>query len=140
MKKQTTKSVVKTNFLRLAIAAVLATSFTPSVVKAADDKNKPVVEAEIKYVGDASKGQLVFQVLFDNKKNENFLITIRDGEGFVFYKKNFKGGTFSKKFMMDKAEMDNVDLTFTISTESGEQSQSFKIDTRFTENTVVTKL
>lgn len=138
MKTQATRtSILKNIFSAIAIAAVLLVGTS---AKAATNIETPIAQAKVQFLGEVNSNQLLFSVSFENKTEKPVYLTIRDNDGYVFYRKAFYDKQFSKKFMLNKEEISNANLTFVITTEDGEQVQSFKIDTNVTENTVVTTL
>jgi hypothetical protein len=140
MKKQfmsTFSNVVRKTMLSLGFASFLTLSFVPSVANAQD---KPAGVA-ITYVGTVDN-QPIFQIEFENKNEDVFNISIKDDAGNVLYGEKFKDKKFSKKFKYQDAGIDDVKLTFTLTSEKEKQSQSFEINTntRVIQDVVVTRL
>jgi len=142
MKKQTLSKIsnaVRNTYLRATLAGILVTSLVPAM---AQENAKPVTgPVEIKYLG-TNDGKPVFQVDFDNATEESVNITIRDQDGTILYVEKFRDKKFSKKFKFDKPEFEQAKLKFTVSGNSGVQSEEFGINSsvRTVSDVVVTKL
>jgi len=143
MKKQTLSKIgnaVRNTFLHASMAFILVAGLSTAVQ--AQENSKPVTgPVEIKYLG-ISDGQPVFQVEFENAKEESVNITIRDQDGSILYVERFKDKKFSKKFKFERPDFDQVKLKFTLSGENGVQSEVFGItsSSRTIQDVVVTKL
>src|SRR5205085_5140619 len=96
---------------------------------------------ENKHLGNTG-GKRVFQVDFENASQESVNITIRDQDGTILYVEKFKDRRFSKKFKFDKPDFEQAKLKFTVSGNSGVQSEEFGINSsiRTVQDVVVTKL
>lgn len=144
MKKNLTLSVGKAArkaILYFGLTSVMAVSFLPSAVHAQDKEKPAPTGVEIRYIGSVDE-KPVFQIEFENNTEEVFNVSIKDEEGVVLYKERFKDKKFSRKFQFEKADMDHVKLTFTLTGEKEKQSQAFEINTnvRVIQDVVITKL
>lgn len=96
--------------------------------------NHPVV----RYVGNL-EGKMVFQVDLKNEAGEPFTLTIKDDAGVVLFNSSFRTTSFSKKFGVDRYELDGP-LTFIIQSKD-KQPLVFKADmnSRVVEDVVVSR-
>jgi hypothetical protein len=137
MKNRTTTA--RNVFFKLALSAIIAAgSFT-----SANAQNSAVTSPtpQIKYIGSLGD-KIVFQVDYDNKSQDGFSVEIKDYQGFQFYFDKFKDKAFKKKYAIDKAELGNNSITFTVTTKAGVQQQVFDVNTtsRVVEEVSVVKL
>ena len=108
----------------------------------AQDTDTPVISpVEIRYLGTVDD-QPVFQVDFDNATEKNVRVSITDENGILLYGGRSNEKKFSKKFKFEKAGIDPVKLTFTLTTGKERQSQVFEINTKVwtVRDVVVTRL
>jgi hypothetical protein len=96
---------------------------------------------EIKYLG-SNYGKMSFQVEFENQNEENLEIAIKDEQGYVLFKEQFKDKKFSKKFQIDRNELGDSKLILSVNGAKEKQAQVYQINTnyRIVEDVVVTKL
>ena len=144
MKKQISISLnqtVRKTIVRLALTSFLFVNFIPGIAQAQDTTNPLATEVVIKYLG-AITDQPVFQIDFDNKEGENFVLSLKDEYGNVVYNEKFKDKKFSKRFQLDRSDLDNVKLTMTIFSLKDKQSQVFEINKniRLVQDVFVNKL
>lgn len=142
MKTVISKLTGKMKFVYLFTAAIIIVSGSlfSGAAYGGDSTETPKAPAEIKLLGILNTDEVLFEVVFDNKTREVFDLTITDQEGYVFYKARFQDRTFSKKFLFNKLENGNANLTFTIKTGNSKQSESFEVNTQLLENASLTKL
>ena len=91
----------KNKAIIIALAAIISTSFSNPVL-ATDKKNDPT-GVEIKYLGFQDKNP-VFEIIMNNTKEDNFIITIRDESGTVLYSEKLSGKNLSRKYRIDTEE------------------------------------
>ncbi len=116
--------------------------FLASAPFVAPAQNYDLVKPEVvKYIG-VVDNQFVFQLNYDNAAGEVFTVTVRDEVGNLLYSGKFSDKKFSKQFRMDKTELGNANLSFTLTTQNEKQSQVFKVATtsRVVDVVVITKL
>lgn len=128
---------------RSAVALVLTAFLVVSGLSAfaAQDPITSLPEGTITYIGTLD-GQPVFQVAFDNSNGAVRTLVIKDGEGSILYSEKIKAEAFSKKFKFERADRNNVKLTFVLWDGKEQQSQEFVVNnsTQVVSNLVVTKL
>jgi hypothetical protein len=139
MKKQTFSKfghAVRNTFL----AGIFLMSLSSSA-QAQDKESQSVNPVEIKYLGTIDD-QPVFQLDFDNAYEKNVKLSITDENGLLLYGGRTNEKKFSKKFKFEKAGIDPVKLTFTLTTGKEKQSQVFEINTKVwtVKDVVVTRL
>jgi len=88
----------KNKAIIIALAAIISTSFSNPVL--ATDKKKDPPQVEIKYLGFQDKNP-VFEIIMNNSKEDNFIITIRDESGTVLYSEKLSGKNLSRKYRID---------------------------------------
>ena len=127
--------------LRSKFAAVLFLILASAPLLAPAQIIDPVKPEVVKYVG-VVDNQFVFQLNYDNASGEVFTVTVRDEVGNLLYSGKFSDKKFSKQFRMDKTELGNSNLSFTLVSQNEKQSQVFKVATtsRVVDDVVITKL
>src|SRR5678810_405497 len=95
------KVMSKNKAIIIAVMAFFSTSFS-TPLSAMDKKSDPP-GVEIKYLGFQNRNP-VFEILTNNLKADNFLITIRDGEGTVLFSEKLSGKNLSRKYRIDTQE------------------------------------
>ena len=132
---------VRKTIVRLALTSFLFVNFIPGIAQAQDTTNPLATEVVIKYVG-ALDEKPVFQIEFDNKEGENFILSLKDEDGNIIFHERFKDKRFSKKFQLDRSDLDNVKLIMTVYSLKDKQSQVFEINKniRVVQDVFVTKL
>lgn len=137
MKNRTTTA--RNVFFKLALSALIAAGSLTSANAQISATTSPT--PQIKYIGSLGD-KIVFQVDYDNRSQEGFSVEIKDYQGFQFYFDKFKDITFKKKFAIDKAELENNPITFTVITKTGVKQQVFDVNTtsRLVEEVSVVKL
>ena len=139
MKKQTL-SKPGTSVRNIFLAAILMLGIVPAV-KAQDSNKANASVVEIRYLGSVDN-QPIFQVAFDNEKQENVHVSITDENGIELFGGKFKEKRFSKKFRFEKLDTDPFKLKFTLTSENEKLSQVFEVNTKVwtVQDVVVTKL
>ena len=135
MEKHTT---AKRKITRLLLAGFLATN-SFGFVQAQQSPSKSI-GAEIKYIG-LLDSKLVFQVDYHSTEQKAFFIEITDQDGFEFYSAKFKQKGFTGRYAIDKHELGNNTISFTVLSDGREVKQSFDVNTssRSIEETSVVK-
>ena len=95
------KVMSKNKAIIIAVMAFFSTSFS-TPLSAMDKKSDPP-GVEIKYLGFQDRNP-VFEILTNNLQADNFLITIRDGEGTVLFSEKLSGKNLSRKYRIDTQE------------------------------------
>ena len=95
------KVMNKNKAIIIALAAIISMSFSNPVL-ATDKKNDPT-GVVIKYLGFQDKNP-VFEIIMNNTKEDNFIITIRDASGTVLYSEKLTGKNLSRKYRIDTEE------------------------------------
>ena len=110
------------------------------MASASDSTNVAAMSTEISYLGAFNQDELLFKVKFDNLENVPCHFTIRDEEGFVLFEQWFKGGNFSKKFLIQMQNIANANLSFSFTTEKSSSTETFLVDTTLKGQSVATRL
>ena len=139
MKKQTL-SKPGTSVRNIFLAAILMLGIVPAV-KAQDSNKANASVVEIRYLGSVDN-QPIFQVAFDNEKQENVHVSITDENGIELFGGKFKEKRFSKKFRFEKLDTDPFKLKFTLTSDNEKLSQVFEVNTKVwtVQDVVVTML
>jgi hypothetical protein len=95
------KVMNKNKAIVIALMAIISVSFSNPVLAANNRNDLPGVE--IKYLGFRDKNP-VFEIIMNNPKNENFIITIRDESGTVLFSEKLSGKNLSRKYRIDTEE------------------------------------
>jgi|GEM_PF-6273633 len=129
----------------LAIGLIVA-NVNAATVARIDGKEKSAVEnngigeASVKYVGEVSETDIMFDVDFNNPSGKTFLLVIFNSQGDELYNQVFKGADFHKTIMVKK-DADMVgNIRFALKRGGNDiYSQAFSIDTqtRIVKNVVV---
>ncbi|MEO8405903.1 MAG: hypothetical protein ABI480_14955 [Chitinophagaceae bacterium] len=132
------KTSIKARVTAVALATIFTVGFT-SAALANDGKN--VIPVELKYLG-KFKNQPLFELNFTNADESEFVVIIRDQDGTVLYKDNVKGGSISKKFLLNTEELGSVDLQMEIIGKKTDKTVVFAINqnSRVVEDVVVNKV
>ena len=94
--------------------------------------------ATIKYLG-AQDDQVIFHIAYANPQGSPFNLVLRDQDGLELYQHSFHDRSFSKQFRLPRTNKGR--LSFIIrSGRDIEIIKNFEIDTRMTEDVVVTQL
>ncbi len=136
---QTTTNLKKT-ITYFLVVALTVTLFIPQATKAQTFKKEAPSGVEIKYLG-TQQDQLIFGLTFKNEQSEAFQITIKDSFGNSVFSEKYQTKNFSKKFLFNKDEFGDAELTFVINTGKKQQAEVFTLNksTRIIEDVVVTR-
>lgn len=123
------------------IFIALATFFTISVAVPAFAGETPGQPVELRYVG-KFKNQPVFELIVSGMDDNEFTVVIRDEFNEVLYKKNFKGDSISKKFMLQTEDLGNTSIKFEVIGKKSEKTFVYEINknARVMEDVVVNKI
>ena len=126
-------------FVRNFFIALLALA---SSVNCANGQQSTTVHdpknGSVTYLG-TNGGEMLFNLVFENSKQEKFVVSISDAEKNILYTEVFNDKKFNKKF---KVPADILKLTFTITNQKTKTDQQFVVSTerRLIEEVLVTKL
>ena len=122
------------SFLTLLFGGISLTGFSNEGGKTGP--NGDVHAAEVKYVG--SKGEMVFNVTYDNASGSRFIVTVTDTEGTQLFQSAFTDRKFNKKFKIADPESYSR-LRFTIHNTGDNTVQCFDVKTssRVVEDVVI---
>ena len=95
------KVMSKNKAIIIALMAIIITSFSNPVL-ATEKKNDPP-GIEFKYLGSRNSNP-VFEIIMNNTKDDNFMVTIRDESGTVLYSEKLAGKNLSRKYRIDTQE------------------------------------
>lgn len=123
MEKHTTAKGKITRLLLVGFFAANSFGF----VQAQQSPSKSI-GAEIKYIG-LLDSKLVFQVDYHNADQKSFSIEITDQDGFEFYSARFKQKGFVGRYAIDKLELGNNTISFTVLSDGKKVEQSFDVNT-----------
>ena len=125
MKNRTTTA--RNQFLKLALSGIIAAgSLTSAQAQNATTSPTP----QIKYIGTMGE-KLVFQVAYDNQSQDGFSVEIKDEQGYQFYFDKFRDKTFKKRYVIDKDELGNNTISFTVATKATVEQQTFNVNASF---------
>lgn len=132
------KSMINTRLIAIAFVALFTVAFSAPAL--ANDGTK-IIPVELKFIGNV-KNQPLFHMTFNSTEESSYTITVRDEYGNVLYKENVKGGTFTKKFMLNTEEIGEAELKFEVTGKGYEKPVVFEVNkyTRFVEDVVVNKV
>ena len=101
------------------------------------DPATPVVPAALKYAGMLNENP-VFE-LSVNGESDDYIISISDVNGNRFYSERIKGDKFTKRFILNKEELGEDKLFFTVYSRNNNKSAVYEIssNTRYTSETTV---
>jgi len=97
--------------------------------------------ADVRYVG-VAEDKLVFEVAYQNDAETNFVLEIRDANGYELYSARFKQKNFRKRYAISKYELGNNSLTFVVASRGNIVQQEFDVNanSRLIEEISVVKL
>jgi hypothetical protein len=113
----------------IALAFILLTTFSQAIANTTDDSitSLPV---ELKIVGTLDEGPIL-QLNFSGSKDENeFSISISDEAGILLYSDKVKGEIFSKKFLLNRAELGDTELRFIITGTKSRKTAVYKVSSQ----------
>jgi hypothetical protein len=121
--------------IRKAIALFLSAAIITNVSFAnGETKNSSELKAKVSYVG-ATGEEVLFNMNFENAEGKKFTVRITDAAGDILYINNYKEKKYQQTFKAPKSLTSK--LTFEIVAEKKVYQQSFSIEQKFTEETVV---
>ncbi|HEY6502844.1 MAG TPA: hypothetical protein VIZ28_02605 [Chitinophagaceae bacterium] len=132
------KTMINPRLIAIALVSLFTVAFTAPAL-ANDDKK--VIPVELKFIGNI-KNQPLFHMTFTGTEESVFSIVVRDEYGNVLYREKVKGGTFTKKFLLNTEELGDAELKFEVSGKDFEKPVVFEINkyTRFVEDVIVNKV
>ena len=130
------KTLINTRIVAIALVAALTVAFTTPVLANTTGENPQNVE--LKYLGQY-KNQPVFELTFKNSEEAEFTVVIRDEQDNIVYKDFIKGGTTSKKYMLNTEELGDIPVNFEITSRKTDKTVVYKVNknTRVVEDVVV---
>jgi hypothetical protein len=130
------KTLINTRIVAIALVAALTLAFTTPVLANTTGENPQAVE--LKYLGQY-KNQPVFELSFKNSEETDFTVVIRDEQDNIVYKDFIKGGTASKKYMLNTEELGDIPVNFEITSRKTDKTVVYKVNknTRVVEDVVV---
>jgi hypothetical protein len=123
------RTITKAIALFISAAIITNVSFANG-----ESKTSSELKAKVSYVG-ATGEEVLFNMNFDNAEEKKFTVKITDAAGDILYINNYKDKKYSQTFKAPKALTDK--LTFEIVAEKKVYSQTFSIEQKITEETVV---
>ena len=135
------KAIVKTTTLVLAFLASFLPGFTQS---AASYFNKSETPVEVKFMGMIKQNPL-FTLNLNNATADEFVITIKSGEGVALYTEKIKGTNLSRKFkidILDDLSLETFNIRFEVLTVSTNKLSTYNVTSRtqLMENFMIAKL
>ncbi len=132
------KTMINTRLIAIALVASFTVAFA-SPAMAGDEKK--VIPVELKFIGNV-KNQPLFHMTFTGTEENTFTIVVRDEYGNVLYRENVKGGSFTKKFLLNTEEIGDAELKFEVTGKNFEKPVVFEINrqTRFIDDVVISKM
>ncbi len=126
----------------LATAAVLVAGNPTGSYANNDHGTKPVSilneQVSVQYIG-TNDNSFVFHVEFENTSAQKFVLIVKNEAGTTVYQEQFTDAHFSKNFHLLR-EDGEIRPTFIIRAGNQQIERSFVVNTKLTENVVVTKL
>lgn len=119
------------------LAAMVLGTVNP--VNASDDNNN--VKTALRFIGNINN-QPVFELQFATPSEVEFTVLIRDEYSNVLYRHNSRGGSFSKKFMLNTEEVGDNNLRFEIIIGKNQKPVVYEVNryTKTVEEVLVSKL
>ena len=132
------KTMINTRLIAVALVAMFTVAVAAPAM-ANDDKK--VIPVELKFIGNI-QNQPLFHMTFNSTEQSEYTIIVRDEYGNVLYKENVKGGTFTKKFLLNTEELGDAELKFEVSGKDYEKPVVFEINkqSRFVQDVLVSKV
>ena len=115
---------------------VTLTAFTPALAN--DDKK--LIPVELRFIGNINN-QPVFQLSFDSKEDNEFVVVVRDEFNNVLYKDVVKGIKNSKKFLLNTDELGDAAISFEITGGKDEKPVIYEVNkkSRMVQDVVISK-
>lgn len=132
------KVLINTRILALGLAATFTTAFSSPALAIDEKKAIPV---ELKFLGNIEQ-QPVFELTFKNAEENSYTIIVRDEYSNVLYRDKIKGGTVTKKFILNTEELGDTRIQFEIIGKKDEKAVVYEVnkESRLVENLVVNKM
>jgi len=139
MKKQFFRAgVVRRVINRFLVTAVIAvTGFTVHAQTSQVKQESVSPATSVKYMG-SRQDILSVAVQYSNAKGQPFTITVHDQDGYQFFQGHFTEKKFSKVFELPKTDVSK--LIFIIRNARTNEVQSFEVNTKAVEETVVKRI
>ena len=107
------RAISKTRTITAVLISIFMLGFTP--VTRSEEKNETVEKnqsANLKFMGKLTNGPL-FQLSMNNTEAEEFVIRIKDAEGYVLYSERLKGVNISRNYQLT-IDRDELYETFNV--------------------------
>lgn len=130
--KQTMKNAVIGLFTFLAVT----TGFTSF----ANSNNDSTPAAELKLIG-RTNNQPVFQLNFNNKEIEKFVVVVKDEYGTILHQEVVSGANITRKYQLNTDELEGVGVIFEVISSKTSKMAVFNIknSTRVVTETAIVK-
>jgi hypothetical protein len=130
-------SMMSNRFLALLLAAIfILSAVTPTL---ANDEKK-AIPVELRFIGNIDN-QPVFQLSFDSKEINEFVVVVRDEFNNVLYKDVVKGIKNSKRFLLNTDELGDAAISFEITGGKDEKPVIYEVNkkSRMVQDVVISK-
>jgi len=84
-----------------AVVTMLSTVFSGPLLASGTQNDPPGVV--VRYLG-VVKDNPVFEISFNNVESDNYIVRIKDENGFVLYSEKLKGNNMSRRYRIDTEE------------------------------------
>jgi hypothetical protein len=126
----------------MGLAVILTLAFAaPAFATDIERRTKNETPVELKYRG-LFKENPVFEVVFGNKEEREYIITIRDGNNVVLHREKLKEAQSSKYFALNAEEIGSSTIEFVIYCRQTNKTVVYKVDrgTKVVENIAISKV
>ncbi len=132
------KVLINTRILAIGLAATFTTAFSSPALAIDEKKAIPV---ELKFLGNIEK-QPVFELTFKNAEENEYTVIVRDEFSNVLYRDKIKGGTVTKKFILNTEELGDTKIQFEIVGKKTEKTVVYEVnrESRLVEDLTVNKM
>ena len=133
---------VKNNLKTLAFTFTVICMFAFSNNILASNEKKQTSNAELQFIGKV-KNLPVFRLQFNNDQHEEFLVTIKDENGYILYSEKLKGSTISRTYKLDSENNEHISgTTFEVTSRQSNKTTVYRINQLIhtEDNLVVTRL
>jgi hypothetical protein len=132
------KVLINTRILAIGLAATFTTAFSSPALAIDEKKAIPV---ELKFLGSIEK-QPVFELTFKNAEESEYTVIVRDEFSNVLYRDKIKGGTVTKKFILNTEELGDTKIQFEIVGKKTENTVVYEVnrESRLVEDLTVNKM
>jgi hypothetical protein len=105
-----------------------------------EKREKEKIPVELQYRGKLEE-QLIFDLVFTNKEEAQYLVTIRVKSGTLLYKNRVNGKSFRKRYTLDP-ELSSMAIVFQIEGKKSEQKVVYVVEKKLSvvENLSVNKI